>query len=1297
MTYIKETYYNVEIENLFYTVKTLTPVDDSTLSITSSYMILSAETAITLNSTTSISDGLFEGQTVTLRGNSDTNTITINTGSNTRLNGNITLGNNHTISLLYNGIIWVETARNNSTIGESGSSGHLVLDGSANIYSDGTGTASSLSGGANNIFLGNDSGNAVTIGSRNIFLGYQSGYKNTDSTDDIGIGYRSAGYYATYSSTSENVSIGNYAGSTLGDGVSNTFIGAWAGFNRSVGNYNTFVGYGAGSGGTSGDYNVFIGYLSGNLETIGSNKLFISNSDTSTPLIYGEFDNSILQFNGTVKAENMEPIIDDTYTLSTSVTITGTTNIETTDIIDWDLDCTGQGNPTISAGQSFLTSTGLSLSGVSVYLSTGITWVSDDNIPISAKLYTVVDGDPVTLLATSTNSVSSDDLNISPTQTTFYFSSYTLSGATNYIIDIEGNFTAQLGGFKVWGSSTNTYANGYAISTEGGGYVTKNDNDLAFDILFSTIETIETRWKSLELSKHIKIGTSDGTATDGMIRYTGTDFEGYDSSTWKSLTAGITVSNPSNNRILTSDGTSNGINAESNLTFNGSVLSITGNTIFDGTVDRSIKLEDISGSANNLYIYGSSGSTNGGSIFLRAGDGVSSYGGSIFIQAGDTTATTSGGHVYIDAGNTNSSDLLGGVVIGNNSLGDITIKIPLYIQNTTYARNINSSTHNYYDLGSGSGIITTTLSSSYETMDDGGWATLAQIFTVKKAFNLTSATLLLNRNVGLWNGDLVAKIYSVTGGTNGEPLSLLATSTNTVSIDSIEYEPDSVNFTFASYNLNSSTYYALVLDTQSSTAFSINWSGAIGVYNDGIGLKYDGSWTTSTTDFSLKLNETDTYYWKDLFVQGDVDFGGNVISSINMTTTTGALKVSNLTNTQEEDLSAANGMIIYNTTTNKFRGRVNGVWSDFTTSGDTAPISSSYWAYTPDLSSIYFSNNVAIGKNTNPTTKLDIVGDVQLDYVSGGGSQRTISISQNSVAGQNGTNLKLLSGNGVVNGGALYIGSGNSISGIGGHVYIYGGSTTSGTEGDVYIGYTGSVANGKTYVQNPIIFSSTINSDITLSGSTNSIISVVTAGSGENGNVGYKLTIRSGEGFNDGADLNLYGGYGYANGGDVYISGGKYNSTTTLYEGNVIIGQYGSSGAIVGETNIKNNLIVDGTSQFYDDVIFSKNVRVYGQSWTEIYTLTSSANIQTDCDNSNVFKLSLAHNATLKNPLNLKAGATYLWIITNTGNYDLTYEGYFKFPNGYNTDLTFNTVCILTGICESSTGPIYSNLTQNLI
>lgn len=96
-----------------------------------------------------------------------------------------------------------------------------------------------------------------------------------------------------------NVHIGANAGSTAAtsNGFNNTFIGNSAGRYNENGYQNTYIGNSSGTNNINGSNNVFIGFGSGQNET-GSNKLYISNSSTSDPLIYGEFNNSILKING---------------------------------------------------------------------------------------------------------------------------------------------------------------------------------------------------------------------------------------------------------------------------------------------------------------------------------------------------------------------------------------------------------------------------------------------------------------------------------------------------------------------------------------------------------------------------------------------------------------------------------------------------------------------------------------------------------------------------------------------------------------------------------------------------------------------------------------------------------------------------------------------------------------------------------------------------------------------------------------------------------------------------------------
>jgi hypothetical protein len=111
-----------------------------------------------------------------------------------------------------------------------------------------------------------------------------------------------------------NTFYGMYAGLGTSSGKYNTYLGRSAGASNSTGDLNTIVGYLGGRINTSGVYNtilgaqagynntigsgnVFLGFDAGYFET-GSNKLYIANTNTTTPLIYGDFWNDILAVNG---------------------------------------------------------------------------------------------------------------------------------------------------------------------------------------------------------------------------------------------------------------------------------------------------------------------------------------------------------------------------------------------------------------------------------------------------------------------------------------------------------------------------------------------------------------------------------------------------------------------------------------------------------------------------------------------------------------------------------------------------------------------------------------------------------------------------------------------------------------------------------------------------------------------------------------------------------------------------------------------------------------------------------------
>ena len=256
----------------------------------------------------------------------------------------------------------IDDALDNVFIGHNAGFGDAAgISGDYNIII-GKGSGSALSTGHNNVFLGYKAGHNNTIAEKNVFIGYEAGYNTTGYQDFAGenvfignrsgylnkIGYANvcigdeAGYTLGNTALADrsyyNVFIGNSAGYNTDLGDDNVFIGGAAGYHnidgsgniylgdlaakqnetgeknviigseagsfQTSGDRNIFIGHRAGMGGTfhePGSDNVFIGNEAGKDET-GSNRLYIENTDatSSSALIYGEFDNHVLRFNGDV-------------------------------------------------------------------------------------------------------------------------------------------------------------------------------------------------------------------------------------------------------------------------------------------------------------------------------------------------------------------------------------------------------------------------------------------------------------------------------------------------------------------------------------------------------------------------------------------------------------------------------------------------------------------------------------------------------------------------------------------------------------------------------------------------------------------------------------------------------------------------------------------------------------------------------------------------------------------------------------------------------------------------------------
>ena len=163
---------------------------------------------------------------------------------------------------------------------------------------------------ANNTFLGYHSGKNTTNGSFNTFVGAQSGLANSSGTFNVFIGAETG--FSNTSGTG-NLFLGNTTGYDNTTGGNNLFIGNSAGRFNSTGQNNVYLGTLSGLMNISGSNNVFLGHTAGQDET-GSNKLYIENTNSSTPLIYGDFANDTVKVYGTlgIKDAYHFPVVDGT-------------------------------------------------------------------------------------------------------------------------------------------------------------------------------------------------------------------------------------------------------------------------------------------------------------------------------------------------------------------------------------------------------------------------------------------------------------------------------------------------------------------------------------------------------------------------------------------------------------------------------------------------------------------------------------------------------------------------------------------------------------------------------------------------------------------------------------------------------------------------------------------------------------------------------------------------------------------------------------------------------------------------
>jgi len=273
-----------------------------------------------------------------------TTTLTerLNVKGNINLVGNLNLA---TGTIKYSGSNLLSITGGASSVALGVNAGHSAT-GTGNVFV-GSGAGQNNDSGYNNTFIGLNAGQTNTSSAGNTFIGATAGASNTSGSSNVFVGSGAGGLNTTglgnsffgaqvasaNTSGSINSFFGAYAGIANTEGGNNSFFGAYAGTANITGNYNVFIGEYAGSSVTSGYSNTFLGARSGYLNIIGagnvflgnqagynetgSNKLYIANSNTDSPLIYGDFSASALTINGSLTVSST-----NTSTFNSSINIT---------------------------------------------------------------------------------------------------------------------------------------------------------------------------------------------------------------------------------------------------------------------------------------------------------------------------------------------------------------------------------------------------------------------------------------------------------------------------------------------------------------------------------------------------------------------------------------------------------------------------------------------------------------------------------------------------------------------------------------------------------------------------------------------------------------------------------------------------------------------------------------------------------------------------------------------------------------------------------------------------------------
>ena len=197
----------------------------------------------------------------------------------------------------------LQTSSNNTAVGS-----YALLTVSTGSQNTAVGISAGrlLTTGSNNVLMGREAGWGLNSGDGNIAIGYGIFRDGEEGSHPIDVGsYNIAvGYRAMYKGPTgnNNIGIGQDALISAYDASTNIAVGLLSGYNISSGDNNTLIGISTGQALVTGSSNVFIGYNVGsNTASDASNLLYIDNSNTNSPLIYGNFSTDQLTLNGHVE------------------------------------------------------------------------------------------------------------------------------------------------------------------------------------------------------------------------------------------------------------------------------------------------------------------------------------------------------------------------------------------------------------------------------------------------------------------------------------------------------------------------------------------------------------------------------------------------------------------------------------------------------------------------------------------------------------------------------------------------------------------------------------------------------------------------------------------------------------------------------------------------------------------------------------------------------------------------------------------------------------------------------------